>query len=98
MKKKCFVGFDTSNYTTSMAVCDASGEVIANLKAPLPVKEGERGLRQSDAVFSHIKNLPALADKLSEVLAKDYEPVAVGVSASDDLSRNQASKGSISLV
>ena len=80
MKKECFVGFDTSNYTTSIAVCDVSGEIVANLKAPLPVKVGERGLRQSDALFSHTKNMPSLADKLSGVL-EDYEPVAVGVSS-----------------
>ena len=79
-KKRCFVGFDTSNYTTSVAVCDAEGRVVANLKLPLPVKDGERGLRQSDAVFAHTKNLPVLTDRLAEVLA-DYSPVAVGVSA-----------------
>lgn len=77
--KKCYVGFDTSNYTTSIAVCDEDGTVIANLKCLLPVKEGERGLRQSDAVFAHIKNLPTLTDELSVVLEK-YAPVAVGVS------------------
>ena len=81
MKKDCFVGFDTSNYTTSIAVSDLSGEIVANLKAPLPVKEGERGLRQSDALFAHTKNLPSLADKLSEVLGEDLEPIAVGVSS-----------------
>ncbi len=78
--KKCFVGFDTSNYTTSAAICDMEGRVVANLKAPLPVKDGERGLRQSDAVFAHIKNLPELTDKLSTALA-GYTPVAVGASA-----------------
>ena len=78
-KKKCFVGFDTSNYTTSIAVADENGRIVANLKAPLPVKDGEKGLRQSDAVFSHVRNLPALADELSAVVA-DYTPVAVGVS------------------
>jgi N6-L-threonylcarbamoyladenine synthase len=77
---KCFVGIDTSNYTTSVALCDFEGRIIANLKAPLTVKSGERGLRQSDAVFAHIKNLPALTDKLSDLL-KDYEAVAIGVSA-----------------
>ena len=81
MKKGCFVGFDTSNYTTSIAVCDAEGTVIANLKSPLSVKDGERGLRQSDAVFAHIKNLPALADRLTEVFGEEYEPIAVGVSS-----------------
>ena len=77
---KCFVGIDTSNYTTSVALCNFEGRIIANLKAPLTVKSGERGLRQSDAVFAHIKNLPALTDKLSDLL-KDYEAVAIGVSA-----------------
>ncbi len=79
MKPSCFVGFDTSNYTTSIAVAELDGNVLANLKAPLPVSSGARGLRQSDAVFAHIKNLPELCDKLSEVL-KDHTPIAVGVS------------------
>lgn len=78
--KKCYVGFDTSNYTTSIAVSDLDGRIIANLKAPLPVKQGERGLRQSDAVFAHVKNLPILADRLSKAI-EGYAPVAVGVSA-----------------
>ena len=77
----CFVGFVTSNYTTSAAVCTAEGEVVANLKIPLPVKEGQRGLRQSDAVFEHVRNLPTLMARLQQVLAEgDYTPVAVGVS------------------
>ena len=79
-KKPCFVGIDTSNYTTSVALCDYDGVVIANLKAPLAVKSGERGLRQSDAVFAHTKNLPALMDKLSLIL-EEYDTIAVGVSA-----------------
>ena len=80
MKKECFVGFDTSNYTTSVAVCDLSGEVVANLKTPLPVSSGERGLRQSDAVFAHIKNLPELSDRLARAL-DGYSVAGVGVSA-----------------
>ena len=78
---KCYVGFDCSNYTTSIAACDESGRIIANLKMPLPVKEGERGLRQSDAVFAHVKNLPELIGRLSSVIYGKYEPIAVGVSA-----------------
>lgn len=77
---RCFVGFDTSNYTTSAAACDENGVVIANVKRPLPVKEGERGLRQSDAVFAHVRNLPSVADELYLAI-KDYDCVAVGVSA-----------------
>ena len=78
-KPECYVGIDTSNYTTSVAACDSLGRVIVNLKAPLFVKDGERGLRQSDAVFAHVKNLPALMDELSASL-KDFSPAAVGVS------------------
>ncbi len=79
MKKPCFVGFDTSNYTTSVAVCDGEGRIIANLKTPLPVDAGERGLRQSEAVFEHVRNLPSLIKRLGEAL-EDYAPLAVGVS------------------
>ena len=61
-----FCGIDTSNYTTSAALCDEDGKIIANIKIPLPVKSGERGLRQSDAVFAHIKNLPELTEKLKQ--------------------------------
>lgn len=52
------LGIDTSNYASSVAVIDYSkGEILLNEKHFLPVKEGECGLRQQDAVFSHIKNL-----------------------------------------
>ena len=78
-KSRCFVGFDTSNYTTSCAVCTEEGEIIANLKAPLPVRVGECGLRQSDAVFAHVRNLPTLMQELREV-TKGREVLAVGCS------------------
>ena len=77
---ECFIGIDTSNYTTSAAICTREGEVVANLKAPLPVKAGECGLRQSDAVFAHVKNLPTIMQSLSGEL-KGMKPVAIGVSA-----------------
>ena len=79
MMRECFVGFDTSNYTTSAAVCTRDGEVIANIKAPLPVKAGECGLRQSDAVFAHVKNLPEVVKTLREAI-KCYRVLAVGCS------------------
>ena len=56
------IGLDTSNYTTSIAVFDGVDGV--NCSRLLPVKEGELGLRQSDAVFAHIKSLPELSDRL----------------------------------
>ena len=46
----------------------------------LPVKEGERGLRQSDAVFAHIKNFPIIAQKIKED-TENYEILAIGHSA-----------------
>lgn len=80
--RPCFVGFDTSNYTTSAALCDEGGGVILNLKKPLPVKDGECGLRQSDAVFAHVRNLPEIADGLRYALETEHLiPVAVGVSS-----------------
>ena len=62
------LGIDTSNYTTSVAIIGPSGELVANLKSPLTVKAGERGLRQSDAVFMHVKNLPELMTRVKEIL------------------------------
>lgn len=75
----CYIGIDTSNYTTSVAVADTEGRIVANLKAPLPVKAGDRGLRQSDAVFAHVKNLPSLMRQLRSHL-QGNRAVAVGVS------------------
>ena len=81
MTKKVYLGIDTSNYTTSLAVCNEDGEVIANIKKLLDVKDGEKGLRQSDAVFSHVKNLPMLSNELSSAL-ENCKIEAVGVSVS----------------
>lgn len=64
----CFLGIDTSNYTTSVALCTEEGEILEQFKMLLPVKDGECGLRQSDAVFSHVKHFPMLAEKLREAL------------------------------
>ncbi len=71
------IGFDTSNYTTSIAYFD--GVNGNNCSKLLPVRQGELGLRQSDAVFNHIKSLPELSDRLfSSVDVKSV--TAVGVS------------------
>lgn len=78
--KRCTIGIDTSNYTTSVGVVDEALSVIANIKIPLPVKEGARGLRQSDAVFEHVRDLPKAFELLKPHLAS-YTPVAIGVSA-----------------
>jgi N6-L-threonylcarbamoyladenine synthase len=78
--KRIILGIDTSNYTTSVALMYDDGELIANIKRPLPVAEGERGLRQSEAVFAHIKNIPSAMEEAKTFL-DGRNPVAVGVSA-----------------
>ena len=78
--RKIVIGIDTSNYTTSVALMYSDGELIANIKRPLPVKPGERGLRQSDAVFAHVKNIPSAMREAREYLDGRI-PCAVGVSS-----------------
>lgn len=75
-----FLGIDTSNYTTSTAVfCEESLDIF-QAKRLLPVKEGERGIRQSDAVFHHTKAYPEL---VKEVIEKSSSAIsAVGASVS----------------
>lgn len=80
------LGFDTSNYTTSVAVFD--GERGLNVSRLLDVENGSLGLRQSDALFAHIKRLPELTDRLFSDLGGG-EITAVGVS-----SRPRAVEGS----
>ena len=71
------IGIDTSNYTTSIAFFDGTGG--ENCSKLLPVKPGELGLRQSDAVFAHIKSLPELSGRLFSHI-DDANITAVGVS------------------
>lgn len=71
------IGFDTSNYTTSIAVYSLQNS--KNYSKLLPVKQGELGLRQSDAVFHHTKGLPELSDRLFSDF-KIEEVTAIGVS------------------
>ncbi|HJV44453.1 MAG TPA: O-sialoglycoprotein endopeptidase [Bacillota bacterium] len=61
---KLLLGVDTSNYRTSLCLIDDQGNVVSEQKQLLTVKQGERGLRQSDAVFQHMIRLPELASKL----------------------------------
>ncbi len=70
------IGIDTSNYTTSIAYfCEGTGENCSQL---LPVKAGELGLRQSDAVFAHIKSLPELSGRLfSHIQGKPIRVIGV---------------------
>ena len=59
-----YLGFDTSNYTTSVALYYPEENRIVHRKKLLPVKEGEKGLRQSDAVFHHTTQLHEITSEL----------------------------------
>ena len=75
-----FLGIDTSNYTTSAALYDSESKTVIQRKKLLPVKEGQLGLRQSDAVFHHTAQLHSLFEEL----VKDVDTkqiAAVGASS-----------------
>ena len=71
------LGFDTSNYTTSVAAFNGVGG--HNCSRLLDVRAGELGLRQSDALFAHVKRLPELSAQLFDETARE-EICAVGAS------------------
>ena len=70
------VGLDTSCYTTSCAAVSLDGEVLASCRKLLPVRQGQRGLRQSEAVFAHVRQLPELMEQLGNII-KGHQIVAV---------------------
>lgn len=80
-----YLGIDTSNYTTSAALFDGE-RVLENRKKLLPVKPGEKGLRQSDAVFHHVRQLPEVLGPVLNSLA--CTPAAVGVSVTPTTEEN----------
>ncbi|MDD4583706.1 MAG: hypothetical protein PHR60_05900 [Eubacteriales bacterium] len=72
------LSLDTSNYTTSLAVVDKGYNVIVDRRNILEVKPGERGLRQSNALFQHIRNLPSMIEEtLSIIKAEKIIGIAV---------------------
>lgn len=80
------LGIDTSNYTTSVAVFDGeSGENVGKL---LEVPSGALGLRQSEALFQHVRQLPALFAKLRQ------EGLLEGIVAVGASTRPRAVEGS----
>ncbi|MBQ8000676.1 MAG: peptidase M22 [Ruminococcus sp.] len=74
------LGIDTSNYTTSCALYDSDTNTVLQYKQLLPVKQGECGIRQSDAVFHHTRQLPELIKQLfAEHKGKSIDAVCVSV-------------------
>ena len=77
MSKTCHVlGIDTSNYKTSVAVTDSSGNIVCDIREFLQGKTGERGLRQSDALFQHVKMLPVLMERVRGQFSGSFDAVA----------------------
>lgn len=75
-----YLGIDTSNYTTSAAVYDSEKDCVIHKRKLLPVKEGQLGLRQSDAVFHHTQQFYQVYSQLAkEIPLKNIS--AVGVSS-----------------
>ena len=58
-----YIGIDTSCYTTS-AACAENGSIVSDRRTMLRVASGERGLRQSDGVFQHVRNLAEIMPAL----------------------------------
>ena len=83
-EKQAVIGFDTSNYRTSVAAVTLDGEILVNHRELLPVTDGERGLRQSDAVFAHIRQLRNSEAALREALhGADIAAVAASTKPRD---------------
>ena len=74
------LGIDTSCYTTSVAVTE-QGSVIADMRQLLEVEKGGLGLRQSEALFRHVRSLPGLIGSAFE-RARESGAVIRAVSAS----------------
>ncbi|MEG1942346.1 MAG: peptidase M22, partial [Angelakisella sp.] len=78
MRRNFFLGLDTSNYTTSAAIFEPESSTVCQSKKLLPVAQGELGLRQSDALFHHVRGL---GERVREVMGQmDGEVAAVCVS------------------
>ena len=65
------LGLDTSCYTTSAAFAREGGG-WSSCRKLLEVPAGDRGLRQSEAVFAHTRQLP---DLISRLLKETDEPI-----------------------
>lgn len=75
---KLYMGIDTSNYTTSIGVVDEKENILFNSRIVLNVGEKSHGLRQQEAVFQHLNNLPILIKELTDIIdVKEIETISV---------------------
>ncbi len=80
MNNNACLGVDTSNYTTSVAIYSGKDDILKEVRKPLTVKSGSRGLRQSEALFQHLKSLPDVLSNLFSNEQKNFRLSCVGVS------------------
>lgn len=74
-----YLGIDTSNYKTSVAVVDGSRTVFERSEY-LEVEQGSRGLRQSEAFFRHSNRLPSYIEEMCSTIDVS-SIIAAGVSS-----------------
>lgn len=84
MSKELILGIDTSNYTTATALLSQTGELIAQQRTRLEVKKGNRGLRQSKAVFQHVENLPQIIKEIISGYQQQITKVVVSSKPRDE--------------
>ena len=77
------LGIDTSNYTTSTAIYNSDDNTVFFSKKLLPVRQGELGLRQSDAVFEHTKQFSQVLSNLPSDLLVKVSAIGVSVKPSE---------------
>ena len=80
MQGRVSLGIDTSCYTTSVA-CTDKRSIVFEKRTMLSVPFGNRGLRQSEGLFQHVKQLSPLLCELFETVDAS-RVAAVAVSAS----------------
>lgn len=78
-----YLGIDTSNYTTSAALYDTTQNIMSSHKKLLPVKSGMCGLRQSDAVFHHVQQLPEVFNEALQTQNTSLKAIGVSVRPRD---------------
>ncbi len=74
---KYVLGIDTSNYTTSVSIIDRDFKIIEDQRTAIRVREGMKGIRQSEALFQHLENLPDMLEGVLLKYASELEGVCV---------------------
>ncbi|WP_026894100.1 hypothetical protein [Clostridiisalibacter paucivorans] len=80
MKNRFFLGIDTSAYTTSIALINDNDEVLLDNREILNVKKGKKGLRQQEAIFQHMLNVPYMIENIFKKINFSYI-MGVGISS-----------------